>query len=190
MLCAAPPAGLAAAAPLESPAAGSMATTTPAGEEAGAVVAVEAGDVVGEVDDGRVVVVVRPEPPELVDGGDVVLEVGSGPVVVVVVEEESGEVVAPEPVSPGAVVVVVVEEEGSVVVVVVVGSVAGSVGEVEPSVVEVVSVPVPGSGLPPSARAGEAGTQTTATNNVVRARARRTRLGNMESPEEVRTTTL
>src|SRR5205085_7505899 len=130
---------------------------------------------------GRAVLVVRPEPPELFDGGDVVLEVGSGPVVVVVVEEESGEVVAPESVSPGA--VVVVEEDGSVavVVVVVVGSAAGSVAgsAAGASVVAVVSVPAPGSGLPPSAMAGEAGTQTTATNKVVMARPRWTRLGNM-----------
>jgi hypothetical protein len=110
--------------------------------------------------------------------GEVVPVPGSGPLVVVVVEdveeeEVSEEVGVPEPVvSTGAVVVVVVvvvvEEDGSVVVVL------GSGG----SVVEVVSVPAPGSAAEVSARAGAAGTQTTAMNTVVMARPRRMRLDN------------
>jgi hypothetical protein len=143
-------------------------TAAPAGEGAGAAVA-GAPAVVG-VDDGRVVVVVRPEPPLCDDGGDVVLGVGSGPVVVEVVEEEdeeSGEVVPPEPVSAGDVVVVVEDGSGAVVVV---------VAESGGTVVVVVSVPVPGSALPESARAARAGTQTMVTNRVVRARPRRIRL--------------
>jgi hypothetical protein len=95
-------------------------------------------------------------------------------VVVEEVEEEevSEEVGAPEPVvSTGAVVVVVVVvvvEDGSVVVVLGSGD----------SVVEVVSVPAPGSAAEVSARAGAAGTQTTAMNTVVMARPRRMRLDN------------
>jgi hypothetical protein len=139
------------------------------------VVVVGSGAVVG-VDDGRVVLVVWPEPRGDGDPGEVVPVVGSGPVVVVVVVEEveeedeeveSDEVGVPEPVSAGAVVVVVAD--GSVVVVVV---------ESGGSVVEVVSVPAPGSAAEVSARAGTAGTQTTATNTVVTARARRMRLDN------------
>jgi hypothetical protein len=105
-------------------------------------------------------------------------------VVVVVVEEveeeaESGEVGVPEPVSAGAVVVVVAD--GSVVVVVV---------ESGGSVVEVVSVPAPGSAAEVSARAGTAGTQTTATNTVVMARPRRMRLDNTGISRSARTATL
>jgi hypothetical protein len=65
--------------------------------------------------------------------------------------------------------VVVVVADGSVVVVVV---------ESGGCVVEVVSVPAPGSAAEVSARAGTAGTQTTATNTVVMARPRRMRLDN------------
>jgi hypothetical protein len=153
----------------------SVTTTAPAGEGAGTVVVVGSGGVVG-VDDGRVVLVVWPEPRGDGDPGEVAPVVGSGPVVVVVVvvvvveeveeEAESGEVGVPEPVSAGAVVVVVAD--GSVVVVVVESG--GSV--------EVVSVPAPGSAAEVSARAGTAGTQTTATNTVVMARPRRMRLDN------------
>jgi hypothetical protein len=86
------------------------------------------------------------------------------------------EVVAPSSGAAGAVVEVV--ELGSVAVVVVVGSDAGVVVAVVSTVVEVVSVPGPGSGLPTSATAWAAGRLTRATNMVVRARPRRTRLNN------------
>jgi len=147
------------------------------------VVAVDTGVVVVGVDDGRVVVVDRPCPP---DDGDVVTAVEEAGSVVVVV------VAAPGSLSAGAV-VVVVEEVGSGTVVVVVvesgdegsvagsvaGSGAGSVAGAEPSVVVVVSVPGPGSTEPvSSASACAAGTHARATNNVVRARPRRTRLSN------------
>jgi hypothetical protein len=154
----------------------SVTTTAPAGEGSGAVVVVGSGTVVG-VDEGRVVLVVWPEPRGDGDVGEVAPVVGSGPLVVVVedelvVEEEEGseEVGAPEPVSAGAVVVVVAD--GSVVVVVEsgAGSVAGDV--------DVVVELVPGSGAAVSARAEAAGTQTTAMNTVVMARPRRMRLDN------------
>jgi hypothetical protein len=165
-------------------------TTAPAGEETGTVVVVRAGAVVGE-DDGRVVLVVWPEPRGDGDVGEVVPVAGSGPVVVVVEdveleEEVEGSVeVSPEPVPAGAVVVVVEDEsvvvEGSVVVVVP-GSGAGSVAGVAAVVVEVVSVV--------SARAGAAGTQTTATNTPVMARPRRMRLDNTGFSRSARTATL
>jgi hypothetical protein len=136
-------------------------------------VVVEAGVVDVVVDDGRVVVVGWPEPPPDREDGRVVLVVESSGPVVVVVEVE---VVAPPSGAAGAVVEVV--EEESVVVVAVVVSDAGAVVEVVSSVVEVVSAPVPGSGLPTSARAWAAERLTRATNMVVRARARRTRLNN------------
>ena len=145
----------------------SLATTAPAGEGAGAVVTVEPdGVVVG--DDGRVVVVDRPVPPE--DGMDVLVVEGPGPVVGVDVDV----VVVSASSSAGTVVVV---EDGSVgvVVVVVVGSGVGSVVGVVSRVVDVVALPPPGSGSPRSASAGPAGTQAIATYNVVRAIARRTR---------------
>jgi hypothetical protein len=127
------------------------------------------------VDDGRVVVDVEwPDPPGC-DWGVVVELVGPGTVVVVEEEEEEEEVelvvVAPES-SAGAVVVVVEGSEGAVVVVD--GSGAGSVVGVT-TVVDVVAVPSPGSEAA-SAEADPAGTQTTATNTVVRAMTRRTRI--------------
>jgi hypothetical protein len=147
-----------------------LVTTAPAGEGAGAVVGVEP-DAVVVVDDGRVVVVDRPEPPE--DGMDVLVVELPGPVVVV--EEELEVVVAPESSSAGTV-VVVVEGSFGVVVVVVVESDEGSVVGVVSTVVDVVALPPPGSGSPTSAREGPAETQTTATHTVVRVIARRTRL--------------
>jgi hypothetical protein len=166
------PSGPGATSPLPEPAPPdgvSVTTTAPVGEETGAVVVVRSG-AVGGVDEGRVVVGVEwPEPRG--DEGEVVLVEGSGPLVVVVVEEEVG-----VPVSAGAVVVVVAD--GSVVVVVVEESGAGSAAGVVVAVVDVVvSVPAPGS-APVSARAGEAGRQTTATHNVARARPRWIRLRN------------
>jgi hypothetical protein len=107
-----------------------------------------------------------------VEDGWVVLVVSSAGAVVVVVEVE---VVA---LSSGAGAVVDVVEAGSVVVVVVVGSDAGVVVAVVSTVVEVVSVPGPGSGLPTSATAWAAGRLTRAMNMVVRATARPTRLNN------------
>ena len=150
----------------EAPAA-SFVTAAPAGGRAGSVVVV--GAVAGVDDDGRVVVVDLPRPPEdwrvvlVVDGsvGAVEGEVD----VVVVLESSSG-------------VVVVVVEDGSVEgseemeVVDVVDD--GSVGGVDSSVVDVVAVP--GSVSPRSARTGAAGTQTTAKNRVAAATTRRTRL--------------
>jgi hypothetical protein len=101
------------------PSAVSLVTTAPAGERAGAEVTVEPGGVVVG-DDGRVVVVDRPVPPE--DGMDVLVVEGPGPVVGVDVDV----VVVPASSSAGTVVVV---EDGSVgvVVVVVVESGVGSV---------------------------------------------------------------
>jgi hypothetical protein len=159
------------AAPAASPV-GSVTTSAPAGEGAGAEVVVEAGLVDVVVDDGRVVPVGRPEPPAGVEDGWVVLVVSSAGAVVVV----EVEVVALSSGTAGAVVDVV--DAGSVVVVVVVGSDAGVVVAVVSTVVEVVSVPGPGSGLPTSATAWAAGRLTRAMNMVVRARARRTRLNN------------
>jgi hypothetical protein len=149
------------------PPAVSLVTTAPAGERAGAVVTVEPGGVVVG-DDGRVVVVDRPVPPE--DGMDVLVVEGPGPVVGVDVDV----VVVPASSSAGTVVVV---EDGSVgvVVVVVVESGDGSVVGVVSTVVDVVALPPPGSGSPRSAIAGPAATPTIATYNVVRAIARRTR---------------
>jgi hypothetical protein len=152
-------------------------TTAPAGEATGAVVVVEPGAVDVVVDDGRGLFE-WPEPPAGTDDGRDVLV--TGPVVVVV---DEGSVVVAPPESAGAVVVVV--EEGSVVVVVV-GSGAGSVVGVVPSVVDVVSVPGPGSASPTSATAWAAGTQTSATKKVLRARARRTRLNTRISSPGVR----
>jgi hypothetical protein len=144
------------------------------------VVAVGTGFVVVGADDGRVVEVERPEPPEgTEDGRDVLVVDCPGPLVVVVVvvveeEEEEEELVgAPVSVSAGAVVVVVVEE-GMVVVVVVDGSDGGVVVGVVLSVVEV----VPGSGSPRSATAEAAGKQARAVKKEVRARARPTRISN------------
>ncbi|TMK52505.1 MAG: hypothetical protein E6G66_03840, partial [Actinobacteria bacterium] len=87
-----------------------MTTSAPAGEGTGAEVVVEAGVVDVVVDDGRVVVVGRPEPPAGAEDGTVVLVVESGAVVVVV----EVEVVAPSSGAAGAVVEVV--EVGSVAV--------------------------------------------------------------------------
>jgi len=153
-----------------APPAGSLVTTAPAGEGAGAVVLVEPGTVV-VVDDDRFLFVDRPEPPE--DGMDVLVVELPGPVVVVVVELDG--VVAPGSLSAGAVVVV---EEGSVgvVVVVVEESEGGSVTGLVSTVVDVVALRPPGSGSPTSARTGPAETQTIATHTVVKAIARRTRL--------------
>jgi hypothetical protein len=148
-----------------------LVATAPVGESAGAVATVEAGGVV-EVDDGWLVVVDRPVPPE--DGMDVLVVEGPGPVVgadvdVVVVSASS---------SAGT---VVVEVEGSemvvvvVVVVVVVDSGDGSVVGVTSTVVDVVALPPPGSGSATWAAAGPAGAPTIATYNVVTAIARRTR---------------
>jgi hypothetical protein len=122
-------------------------------------------------DDGWVVVVDRPEPPE--DGGDVLVVELLG--LVAVVEEELELVGAPESSSSDAV-VVVVESSVGVVVVVVVESEEGSVVGLVSTVVDVVALPSPGSGSPRSARAGPAETQTNATHAVVMAIARRTRL--------------
>ena len=133
------------------------------------MVAVGPGFVVVGVDDGRVVVVERPEPPEgTEDVGDVLVVDCPGPLMVVVVEEDEEELVGvPVSVSIGAVVEVV--EEGSVVVVV------GVDGSDEGVVVVVVVVEVvPGSGSPRSAKAEAAGRQARAVKNVVRATARPT----------------
>jgi hypothetical protein len=142
-----------------------LVATAPVGESAGAVATVET--VVG-VDDGWLVVVDRPVPPE--DGMDVLVVEGPGPVVGVDVE-----VVVVSASSSAGTVLVVVEGPVMVVVVVVVGSGDGSVVGVVSTVVDVVALPSPGSGSPISATAGLAGAQTTATYNVVRAIARRTR---------------
>ena len=163
----------------------SVVTTAPVEEEAGAVVVLEPGGV-AVVDDGRVVAVDRPEPPE--DGRDVLVVELPGLDV-----EVEGEVVVGAPALSSAGTVVVVGE-GSVVVVVVVvksgdGSVVGVVGVVS-TVVDVVASPPPGSASPRSAGAGAAGTQkATATSNVVRALARRTGLS-ITSPSEGGTATL
>jgi hypothetical protein len=123
-------------------------------------------------DDGRVVVVDRPRPPE--DWRVVLVVDGS----VGAVEGEEMEVVGSPESSSGELVVVVVEGsvEGSEEVVVVVVDDDGSVGGVVSSVVDVVAVPFPGSGSPRSARAGAAGTQTTAKNRVAAVTTRRTRI--------------
>jgi hypothetical protein len=156
-------------------------TTSPAGEDAGAVVVVEAVD--DGADDGRGVPG-RGEPPAGTEDGTVVLVVGGAGWVVAVVEVE---VVVPElsesesESSESAGTVVDVVGGGSVVVVVVdVGSVVGVVLSV------VVVVPSPGSGSPMSATAGAAGRQATATKNVDRARARRTRINTRISSPGVR----
>jgi hypothetical protein len=129
------------------------------------------GAVTGVDDDGRVVVVDRPRPPE--DWRVVLVVDGS----VGAVEGEEVDVVGSPESSSGELVVVVVEGsvEGSEEVVVVVVDDDGSVGGVVSSVV-VVAVPFPGSGSPRSARAGAAGTQTTAKNRVAAVTARRTRI--------------
>src|SRR5258705_332332 len=64
---------MAAPAPPAASPAGSVTTSAPAGEGAGAEVVVEAGLVDDVVDDGRVVPVGRPEPPAGVEDGWVVL---------------------------------------------------------------------------------------------------------------------